>query len=78
MQGFIAFNVTAHSLVSTTLSHRREGEAARIMARISQLAVGTSLVLGVVLYAGGVGGDLGVGCCCFCCCGVRADALRRT
>lgn len=52
LQGFIAFNVTAHSLVSTTLSHGREGEAARIMARISQLAVGTSLVLGLVLYAG--------------------------
>lgn len=51
-QGFLAFNATAHSLISTALSRRKEAQAARVIARIAQLAVGISLVLGLGLYTG--------------------------
>lgn len=52
LQGFLAFNATAHSLISTALSRRKEAQAARVIARIAQLAVGISLVLGLGLYTG--------------------------
>lgn len=52
MQGFVAFNATAHSLISTAVSRKKAGQAAAIIARIAQIAVGISLVVGAGLYAG--------------------------
>ena len=52
VKGFLAFNATAHTLISTALSRNKEEQAAQIIARIAQLAVGISLVLGLGLYAG--------------------------
>lgn len=54
VQGFLAFNATAHSLISSALSRRKEGQAAQIITRIAQLAVGISLVLGLGLYFGAI------------------------
>ena len=54
LQTFLAFNVTAHSMIASQLGSSQRstgmGKAAEILERICQLAVLLSVVLGIVLF----------------------------
>jgi len=51
-QLFLAFNATAHSLIATNLSRKRESRAADTLVRIAQLAVALSIPVALALFAG--------------------------